>query len=241
MDLREVGTGVVPARHWYYQTKKLPLVRWFDACAGRTGRLNVVDIGAGSGFFSRALLEAFNDRVGRVLLVDRGYSEQELSRGEGKRVERMQALPETISNSVIVMMDVLEHLEDDGALLADVRRRCDGKNYFFATVPAFNFLWSPHDEFLRHFRRYSMAGFTNLLLRNGFIPARAYYLYASIFPVACLTRMLRRRPQSLRSELKPVNSLVNATLRSVVGVESRIAPMNRLFGLTCVAQGSVDR
>jgi len=240
VDLREVATGIDPERHWYYQTKKAPLLRYFGTCLRQAGhRLDVLDIGAGSGFFSRALLETFDDRIGRIILVDSGYGQEEISRDNGDRIERVSALPEAISNSFIVMMDVLEHIEDDSGFLADIGRRSRGQNYFFVTVPAFDFLWSNHDEFLGHYRRYSRTGLVNLLRDKGFSVDRAYYLYASIFPVVYLLRKLRRTGAASRSDLKPARPMVNTLLKSVIGLECRIAEANTLFGLTCIAQGSI--
>jgi hypothetical protein len=240
MDLRELTTGIDENRHWYYQTKKAPLLRYFGTCVGQAGRkLDVVDIGAGSGFFSRALLEAFDDRIGHIVMVDKGYGQEEISRDNGDRIERVRALPETFSNSFIVMMDVLEHIEDDSGFLADVRRRSAGQNYFFVTVPAFDSLWSNHDEFLGHYRRYSRPGLVNLLRHKGFSVDQAYYLYASIFPVVYLLRKLRRTGPAPRSDLKPARPIVNNVLKSVIGLECRIARINTLFGLTCVVEGSL--
>jgi SAM-dependent methyltransferase len=240
MDLREVATGIDPEHHWYYQTKKIPLLRSFGTCVGQAGhRLDVLDIGAGSGFFSRALLETFDDRIGRIIMVDKGYDQEEISRENGDRIERVRALPETISNSFIVMMDVLEHIEDDSGFLADIGRRSKGQNYFFVTVPAFDSLWSNHDEFLGHYRRYSRTGLVNLLRHKGFRVDQAYYLYASIFPVVYLLRKLRRTGAAPRSDLKPARPIVNNFLKSVIGLECRIARINTLFGLTCVVEGSL--
>jgi hypothetical protein len=239
MDLREVATGVDPAHHWYYQTKKAPLLRYFGTCLRQAGRKqDVLDIGAGSGFLSRALLETFDDRIGRIIMVDKGYDQEEISKDNGDRIERVRALPETISNSFIVMMDVLEHVEDDSGFLADIGRRSRGQNYFFVTVPAFDFLWSNHDEFLGHYRRYSRTGLVNQLRHKGFRVDQAYYLYASIFPVVYLLRRLRRTGGASRSDLKPVHPVVNSLLKSMIGLELRFAKMNTLLGLTCVAEGS---
>src|SRR6185312_16486006 len=56
---------------------------------------------------------------------------------------------------LVVMLDVLEHLEDDHAGLAAVLTRLAPGGFFLATVPAFPMLWSSHDVSHHHFRRYS--------------------------------------------------------------------------------------
>ncbi len=240
MDLRELTTGVDEGKHWYYQTKSIPLIHYFeDAASKGAGKLDLLDIGAGSGFFSQALYQRFGARIGRVVLVDTGYTAEETSKEKTDGFERAKLLPDTISNSFILMMDLLEHLADDAALLAEIRRRTTGENYFFVTAPAFNFLRSGHDEFLGHYRRYSRKRLVHLLRQHGFVVDRAYYLYASIFPLALLLRKLRPKSSPLKSDLKPAHPLVNTLLKLIIGLEARAARINTLFGLTCVAEGSI--
>ena len=240
MDLRESKTGVDESKHWYYETKSILLLRYFEKCvAQEAGRLNLLDIGAGSGFFSQLMLQRVGACVGRVVLVDNAYSPEETSGNVSGGIERVTALPRTISNSFILMMDVLEHLPDDGAFLADIRDRTEGRNYFFATVPAFDSLWSSHDEFLGHYRRYSRNRLVDVLRRKGYVVERAYYLYASIFPLVFLLRKLRPKSAPLKSDLRPAGPLVNALLKSVIGAEARVARVNTLFGLTAIAEGYI--
>jgi SAM-dependent methyltransferase len=240
MDLREFTTGIDEGKHWYYRTKSIPLLRYFEKCVTQKAtRLHLLDIGAGSGFFSQVLLQRFDACIDGVVLVDAGYTQEGISRNKLDRVQKVTALPDTISNSFILMMDVLEHLADDRALLAEIRKRTKGRNYFFATVPAFNFMWSSHDEFLGHHRRYSRTGLVDALCQNGFAMERAYYLYASIFPLVFLLRKLRPKSTPSKSDLRPAHPFTNTLLKSVIGIEARVARINTLFGLTCIAEGSI--
>src|SRR3990170_5193646 len=61
------------------------------------------------------------------------------------------------SFDAVVCVDVLEHLDDDGAALADIFRVCKPGGRLLATVPAFQFLWSRRDEQLHHKRRYTLG------------------------------------------------------------------------------------
>ena len=53
------------------------------------------------------------------------------------------------------MFDVIEHIEDDRAAVAQVHRILKPGGLFFLTVPAYNWLWSGADVDALHFRRYS--------------------------------------------------------------------------------------
>ena len=57
MDLNEIESGVIPTSHWYYQSKKVPLLRYFKKLGHIQGKkLTVIDFGAGSGFFTYELI-----------------------------------------------------------------------------------------------------------------------------------------------------------------------------------------
>lgn len=242
MDLLEAGTGVDEQTHWYFRAKQFPLMRYFARCSERMcGSLNLVDVGAGTGIFSDRLLLKFGDVIGSVTLVDTGYEGEEVFRRYAHSVTRTRSLPDRISGSLILLMDVLEHVEDDALFLADLRRRGEGLNYVFVTVPAFMSLWSSHDEFLGHRRRYSRSSLVSTMRACGFTVHRAYYLYASIFPFVYIIRKLKRTHGAGGSDLRPASWAVNTLLQMVLGLEHRVSPLNRFFGVTCVAEGTMVR
>jgi hypothetical protein len=241
MDLREGASGVEPAGHWYYRTKKRPLLAYFKALPRGDAPLGVVDIGAGSGFFSECMIEVGGGRLGDVTLVDSAYPANEASsdariRGELKRV---RSLPAEIRGSLLVLMDVLEHVEDDAAFLSDVVARCRGRNHVFITVPAFQSLWSSHDEFLHHHRRYELGPLKRLAAGAGVEITSAYYLYGLIFPFVWLVRRLKPGSRAPNSDLEPASALVSFFLERVCGLEFPFRRWNRFFGVTCVLEGVI--
>src|SRR5688572_18311517 len=58
------------------------------------------------------------------------------------------------SFDVVTMFDVLEHLSDDSRALNEVHRVLRPGGALVLSVPAYQKLWSAHDEALHHFRRY---------------------------------------------------------------------------------------
>jgi hypothetical protein len=89
--------------------------------------------------------------------------------------------------SLITMFDVLEHVEDDAFFLQEtVSRLAAPGAHIFCTVPAFQTLFSAHDTFLHHQRRYSLAGLTQFLERAGFTVLRSGYLFATLLPIRAL-------------------------------------------------------
>jgi SAM-dependent methyltransferase len=89
---------------------------------------------------------------------------------------------------LIAAFDVLEHIDDDGEALRALHNRLTPHGLLVLTVPAFGWLWSRHDEFSHHKRRYTRAGLTALLTERGFAIVYSSYFNTFLFPVA-LTRL----------------------------------------------------
>ena len=68
---------------------------------------------------------------------------------------------------IIVMFDVLEHIEDDARCLSILLEHAKGKGKLILTVPAYRFLWSNHDVIHHHKRRYTSANLRKALEANG--------------------------------------------------------------------------
>lgn len=242
MDLKEIASGVDPQTHWYYQSKKIPLLAFFNAIQAQTGASRLIDIGAGNGFFAEELCRQFPHRIEQALLIDQAYQDEELVGDNKQKILRCNELPETIGNATILLMDVLEHIEDDGQFLRELRKRSSPQdsNHFFITVPAFDRLWSGHDVYLGHHRRYTRQSLQQVLLANDFRVDRIYYIYNGFLPVAYLkrritARFLPGRPD--RSEMKALPGFLNKLLLRYALLEQRLLPHFKWFGLTCVSEG----
>ena len=75
MDLKELDR-VDPHVHWYYQIKKIPLFKYFESQVVRNNlKVDIIDIGAGSGFFSAELQSKYSIYVNKITLVDKGYTD----------------------------------------------------------------------------------------------------------------------------------------------------------------------
>ena len=86
---------------------------------------------------------------------------------------------------VILASDVIEHIEDDRLAVRWIFDHLKPGGIFFATVPAFQWLFSDHDKALGHFRRYTAKTFDNLLPGDVERLSGSYF-NSYLFPMACL-------------------------------------------------------
>jgi SAM-dependent methyltransferase len=242
MDLKELESGVDPSTNWYYQSKKVPLFKYFKQLVKEQGKkITVIDFGSGSGFFAYELFEAFPEHIEDVLLIDIGYTEEEMEATKKEPVKKLRYIPHGINDSIVVMMDVLEHIEDDYAILEDIKNRLGENAHFFITVPAFMSVWSSHDVYLGHYRRYTIPMVKKLLTGTKCKIDQQYYIYGSIFPLVWLVRRLKKNEENMTnpdsSDMKPLPGFINFILKKYNSFEMNFRKSNKLFGLTCVAEG----
>ena len=155
----------------------------------------VLDVGSGDGWFARNLLRA--SPAMDVTCWDVNYPE---GSREADGIHYRREKP-TSRFDLLLMLDVLEHVEDDRAFLADLiaTNLAKGATVLFS-VPAWQSMFSEHDRALRHFRRYSPAQATNVLEGAGLrIVEKGGLFHSLLFPraVSCgLERIGRGRPVS---------------------------------------------
>ncbi len=242
MDLRELENGVNPDNHWYYQSKIQPLIAYTRNLLQRVPELTIIDVGSGSGFFAINLEKAFGDKIKKVCLVDINYTPDEIAATQGKKIEKMTHIPQRIEHGLVVMMDVLEHLEDDLKMLQDIKANCTGKNHFFITVPAFYSLWSNHDVALGHYRRYKINTLRGVLNKANYSINRCYYLYGSLFPMIWTFRKLdnlKKNKDTSKSNMQSFSPFVNNILYRISSLDMKMASANKLCGVTCLAEGEI--
>jgi hypothetical protein len=111
----------------------------------------ILDISAGSGFFSQYLLG--HTTAKEAWCIDINYEADSDAFEMGKPMHYRRSA-EAVDANLVPLMSILEHVEDDVGLLAGYVRNVPKGARFVISVPAFQFLWSGHHEFLEHKRRY---------------------------------------------------------------------------------------
>ena len=182
-----------------------------------------------------------NSDIQQIDCVDTSYEfDGEETLANGKLLRRRRDLNDALTGvDLAVLMDVCEHVEDDTGLLRATAERVAPGGHVFVTVPAFQWLWSGHDDFLGHVRRYTLPEVEALFERAGLVVDSGHYFFGLVFPAAAAQRLVQRRSsdQKPASKLKVYSPVLNGVLKGISTMETRIQSRNRLGGLSVVVLG----
>ena len=154
-------------------------------------RARILDAGAGSG---RNMVEL--GRHGAVTAIELSPTSVCLARARdvGEVVEgSVLDMPfESGSFDLATSLDVIEHLEDDLGALRELRRVVTPGGCLLVTVPAYQWLWSGHDEVNHHHRRYTRRSLRVVGEQAGWKQVRTTYFNSLLLPVAMVLRIMDR-------------------------------------------------
>jgi 2-polyprenyl-3-methyl-5-hydroxy-6-metoxy-1,4-benzoquinol methylase len=243
MDILESGqmTPEEERAHWWIRTRFEYLGRGVDTAAERFGQLRVLEVGCGTAQNLRYLRQ-HPDRARKVrdlvgvepALPETGGSESGRDAGDARLLRSFGQLDPGERFEILVAMDVLEHIDDDAAALRAWAERLVPGGYAFLTVPAFDWLWSDHDEALQHKRRYTRASLLAVARAAGLRPVRSAYAFSLLLPAFYVVRRMIPRPaRESGTDLRKTHPVLNAALTAVGKAESKLGG-NPLFGTSVV-------
>jgi len=147
----------------------------------------VADIGAGDLYSAREVMRRHPERM---IAVDAGYERA----AEIDGILLLNHLSEVADGSLdlVFLMDVLEREQDDRGFPGEAFRKLKPGGHLVITVPAFKFLFSAIDLFLRHCRRYRRSQLHDLLRDLNAELVLSFYLFTSLFLLRCVQVLLTK-------------------------------------------------
>lgn len=122
--------------------------------------------------------------------------------------------------AALLLLDVLEHLDDDAAFLGRLAEFLPSGRLLLLTVPAHPFLWSSHDVVLGHRRRYRADELQRLWSGLPFTQRFFSPFNALLFPPMAAYRLLGLGKRGAdESNLRRTPALLNAALHRLFAVE----------------------
>ena len=152
----------------------------------------IIDIGCGDTFF----VEQLSKRIphAEFIAIDTGFTKEVLSKLRNKyqncKIRVYKSVESALSEckesiDLVLLLDVIEHVKDDVGFLKKMRRELFTRDEttLILTAPAYQFLFSMHDVYLKHFRRYSSLRVERLLTEAGFdIELSGYFFGLLVIP-----------------------------------------------------------
>lgn len=185
-----------------------------------------LEVGCGTGFILEGIREACPDATlagSDALASALRYAGVRLHGAELFQMD-VRRIPFRAEFDVIGAFDVLEHIDEDDAVLAEMRRAVRPGGGLLLTVPQHDFLWSAVDDYSRHRRRYNRRELRAKLERAGFRVLRTTSFTALVLPLLLLSRLRHRRLTpgfDPAAELR-VGRVVNTVMAAMLGIEFRL-------------------
>ncbi|HEY7077161.1 MAG TPA: class I SAM-dependent methyltransferase [Solirubrobacteraceae bacterium] len=180
--------------HWWFRGRRAVIWALLRR-AGVPSGARVLDAGCGTG---RNLAEF--GRLGRAQGVDPSPQAIDFCRRRGLsevREASLEALPFAAGTfDVILLTDVLEHVGDDAAALAELRRVAAPGARLVITVPAYRWLWSAHDDSHHHLRRYTAPRLRARVRGAGWRPLVETYFNSLLLAPIAAVRLVSRSDSS---------------------------------------------
>lgn len=226
-------------RHWWFRARRR-VVRALLSRVALPPSARILDAGCGTG---RNLVEYAE--LGEVEGVDGSATAVQFARRRGFEATqaRLEELPyEDGRFQLIVSTDVIEHLDDDVRALTELRRVTAPGGRLVVTVPAYQWLWTQHDESLHHKRRYTAARLRASAEAAGWTVVTQTYFYASVLaPFAAVRAFRRLRPRDEgESDLDLTSETLNRWLERLIAGEAKLIargtrlPAGTSVGMVCV-------
>lgn len=211
------------ANFWFRARNRLivwALRRYFPDMA------RFLEIGCGTGYVLSGITDAFPQAhlVGsEVFSAGLSFAARRLPKAELLQMDA-RSIPYDSEFDVIGAFDVLEHIEEDEAVLVEMHRAIAQHGGIILTVPLHPWLWSRQDEYACHVRRYCVGELSEKVRRAGF-----RLLFQTTFVSLLLPAMVVSRLANLHA-LAKADPLAELKLPGLIN-RVFLAVMQAEFGL----------
>lgn len=208
MDLSE-NKGVIYRHPWELSRTDVILKNLsdLDICG------DILDVGCGDSYFDEKLIKTF-PTINNLYGIDINL-EKPFENGKAHYVNSYDDLKDK-KFDFILLMDVIEHIEDDNQFIKEIKTYLKKDGIILITVPAFQSLYSIHDEELKHFRRYNFKQLKKILTNNNIKILDWSYFYFSLFIARILTKNKSIKVNTWKSK---ENALSTKILRFILNLD----------------------
>ncbi len=212
--------------HWWFVSRRdliISLLKKFKI----KKESKILDVGCSSGI----MIESLKNQ-GYVDICGIDISEEAIVASKSRGINNVIVSPgeTTVFNEnkfdVIIASDILEHIKDDNMALKEWYRILKLGGILIIFVPAFNFLWSQHDEVNLHYRRYTKKSLLKKINKLNVSILKSSYSNFCLFFGVIIPRVYQRfflkKGKKLHDQLKKTNSWLNTIVIKLIKTENKI-------------------
>ncbi|HLD03037.1 MAG TPA: class I SAM-dependent methyltransferase [Candidatus Nanoarchaeia archaeon] len=221
--------------YWWFKARRHFIL---DLLKGENKNSRILELGCSGG---QLLTDLESLGFKNVHGLDISNSAIQLCRKRGlKSVQVCDAAKTKFRNSefdIVIASDILEHIKDERKGLSEWSRILKKNGKLIIFVPAFNSLWSRHDDLNQHYRRYSRKQLLSSLRNQAFlIEESSYWNFFMFIPVALLRLAQKIIPSNSTDDLYTINPIVNNLLICLLKLENFLLKFMKFpFGISAFA------
>ncbi|MGQ0506088.1 MAG: class I SAM-dependent DNA methyltransferase [Myxococcaceae bacterium] len=225
--------------HWWFNGRRAVVREVLEQrLGGDAQKRRILDVGCGTGGML-GMLRTFGEVEGidssdEALRYARQRMGDAVPLGKGQLPD---GIPAGQRYDLITAFDVIEHISDAVESLRAIRKALKPGGALVCTVPAYQFLWSAHDDANHHQRRYDAGLLRAHLAASGFKVQYLSYFNALLFPPIAAVRLLHKvLPEKGGEELDETTPWINAVLTVLFSSERHLLKRTTLpFGVSLIA------
>lgn len=218
--------------HWWFVARRRIIARLIERYRPKPDPLRILEVGAGTGSNLELL-----QRYGTVDAIEPDDGARALAEARSGLKLKGGYLPDVAIDDgaydLIVLLDVLEHIPQDVAALAFLRRKLAPGGRIIVTVPGAPWMWSAHDVVHHHQRRYTTAQLKRVFQQAGLRPSFWTHFNSLLFPLIAAVRLVGKLSGREGGDDAMPAAPVNAMLKAIFGAERHwVATFSIPFGVS---------
>ena len=214
--------AAIDENHWWYRARRRIVAEMITQHIAKRPNLAIAEIGCGTGSNLPVLV-----RFGQVTAVEPDADARVFAAARSDATVLEGRLPDGLplaenSLDLAVMLDVLEHVDDDVAALKAVAKKLKPDASFLLTVPALPSLWSPHDEEHHHKRRYTAQTLRAAIESAGLRVEMMSYFNTLLLPMIAGIRWIKNLTGSKEVDTGMPSNWLNKVLEAIFAFERHL-------------------
>jgi ubiquinone/menaquinone biosynthesis C-methylase UbiE len=219
MELQAYQAGINNKNHFWFKAK-LDFIHVLLSTLQHGKKFTILNVGAGIGDDLNVI-----KKYGDIYALDIDNQTLDLIPNNlvvEKKCADVCSIPyKDHTFDLVLAFDILEHVPHDQQAVNEIYRVLKPNGTFIFTVPAFNFLFSKHDEMEHHMRRYNKSLVRKLMTK--FTQKTLGYWFFSLFIPAALQRMCTKHNSPNKQKdyfQKKLPSFIHSALYKITSIDT---------------------